>query len=424
MLEQEIDRSLLFDSQGRWYVGRTNLLRLVRSSLTPPARVIVKDETLREGEETPGVSLSLDEKLEVAKALEAAGVPEIEVGYPSVSDRDFKFARLLRHEVNMKLVAHGRAWAKDWKGEIDRIIKSEVDAVTFVQLGPVELVRAPYLKLSDVPEMTRRCVEYAKNNDLFTTFFLHSAGRASLDIIESFNAAAIEAGADRIYAVGDGAGGLLPETAVFLTRFIADVAELRGFKPQLAVHCHNDFGLATANTLAAVNAGTEVVDLVVNGLGDRAGNASLEEVVCALEVLYQVKTGIDIGKLYELSRLVEELYQIRVQPNKAIVGENAYRHSTDDHISTILRGEWHVFENIKPEVLGRHRTLEFGPMTMQKGPDSALPTKIEKMGFTYTEVQLDEIIENIKKIVLMRKFATEEEVEKIIRNVIRRSRDP
>lgn len=419
-VEKAIAESIMFDPKGRWYVGRTNLLRMVRAPLTPPKKVIVKDETLREGEETPGVALTLDEKLKVAKKLQEAGVQEIEVGYPSVSDRDFKFAKLLRDEVKMKLVAHGRGWAKNWKEEIDRLVKCEVDVVTFVQLGPVELVRAPYLQLSDIPEMTRKCVRYAKDNGLFTAFFLHSAGRTSLDLVESINLAAIEAGADRIYAAGDGAGCLIPETAAFLTRFIADIAEMKGFKPQLAVHCHNDFGLATANTLAAVNAGTEVIDLVVNGLGDRAGNASLEEVVCALEVLYQVKTGIKIEKLYELSKLVEKLYKVKVQPNKAIVGENAYRHSTDDHISTILRGEWYLFENIKPEVLKRSRSLEFGLMATQKGSDSALPTKIEKMGLTYTEKQLDEIIKKVNKIALERTFATEKEVETIIRNVVKR----
>jgi isopropylmalate/homocitrate/citramalate synthase len=187
----------------------------------------------------------------------------------------------------------------------------------------------------------------------------------------------------------------------------------------MAVHCHNDFGLAVANTIAAITAGAEVADTVTNGLGDRAGNAAFEEVVCILEVLYKIKTGIKIEKLYELSKLVEKLYGIRIPESKAIIGINCYRHSTDDHISSLLRGEWMAFENIKPEVLGRKRSLEFGPMALQTGPDSAIATKIEIMGLEYTMDDVEKIADKIsKKLSQEKKFATEEEVEEIIKDTI------
>jgi isopropylmalate/homocitrate/citramalate synthase len=187
----------------------------------------------------------------------------------------------------------------------------------------------------------------------------------------------------------------------------------------VAVHCHDDYGLATASTLEAVKVGAEVVDCVVNGLGDRAGNAPLEEVVTALTVLYGVDTGVKIEGLYPLSKLVEEVYGVPIAPNKALVGVNQYNHATDSHIVDIIKGEWFTWENIRAEALGQKRVLEFGSTALSRQLSGAIGSKMEAMGYSFDQGDLDRVIENLKGVIEKKRFASEDELEAVIKTVMR-----
>lgn len=413
---KELEKEMLFDAKNRWYVGRVNLLDLVKPPRMPQ-RVTIKDETLREGEETPGVYLTLEKKLRIARALEEIGVKEMEVGYAGSIREHFEFARALKTEgIKLRLCSHARAYSKEdeWKKEVDEVAKSGVEMISFVgYVSECRIDGKSWLNKREFPKRIYDVITYSKQYGLRVGFGLADPARSQLQYIVECCVAAGEAGVDRYY-VYDGPGCATPEAIRFLTLLARDTT-----KSQVAVHCHDDYGLATANTLEAVKAGGEVVDCVVNGLGDRAGNAALEEVVAALTVLYQIDTGIKIEGLYRLSKLVEELYQVPIAPNKALVGINQYNHATDSHIQDIIRGEWFTWENIRAEALGQKRILEFGATALSRQPSGAIGSKMEVMGYRFDQNDLDQVTEKIKGMIEKKGFVSEDQLEEVIHTVMR-----
>jgi isopropylmalate/homocitrate/citramalate synthase len=418
-MNENIIGEVIFDPQKRWYNAFLNTLQPLR----PPPKVIIKDETLREGEETPGVVLTLEDKLRVASALAEIGIQEVEVGYSGAIREHYEFTKRLKESgIKLRLSSHTRAYTpgEEWKKEIDLVIESGADIVNLLARASTFLTDylTPWLKKEEVPERVRACVEYAKGQGAFTAFGLSDPARTRLDLVINCILAAVEAGVDRLY-VYDGPGCATPETISFLVRLYR---ALSNDKCEIAVHAHNDFGLATANTIAGALAGAKVLDTTVNGLGDRAGNADFGEVVAVLTVFYNVDTGIKLEKLYELSKLVADIYGIPIHPMKPLVGENVYRHETDSHVQAILRGDWYTFEVIRAEAIGRRRLLLFGPSTLHTGKSSAINVKIEQMGYTATEEDLKAIADRIREIINRKKFATEEEVERIIKEYFAQQR--
>ena len=413
---EELEREMLFDPMNRWYVGRLNLLNVVRPH-GMPNKVIIKDETLREGEETPGVYLTLEKKLRIARALEEIGIREIEVGYAGSTREHFEFTRALKAEgVNLALCSHARAYSKEdeWKRETEEVAKSGADMISFVgYVSECRIAGKPWLHKREFPKRIHDVITFAKDHGLKVGFGLADPARNQLQLVVDCCVAAGEAGVDRYY-VYDGPGCATPEAIRFLTLLSRDTTH-----SQVAVHCHDDYGLATASTLEAVKAGAEVVDCVVNGLGDRAGNAALEEVVAALTVLYGVDTGIKIEELYSLSKLVEEIYGVPIAPNKALVGVNQYNHATDSHIADIIRGEWFTWENIRAEAVGQKRILEFGSTALSRQLSGAIGSKMEAMGYSFDQGDLDRVIENLKGVIEKKGFASEGELEEVIKTVMR-----
>ena len=412
----ELEKEMFFDPMNRWYVGRLNLLNLVKPhGMTD--RVMIKDETLREGEETPGVHLTLEKKLRIARALEEIGIKEIEVGYAGSTREHFDFARALKSEgIKLQLCSHARAYSKEeeWKREVEEVAKSGVDMINFVgYVSECRMGGKSWLNKREFPKRIHDVITFSKNYGLKVGFGLADPARSQLQYVIDCCIASGEAGVDRYY-VYDGPGCATPEAIRFLTLLSRDTTH-----SQVAVHCHDDYGLATANTLEAVKAGAEVVDCVVNGLGDRAGNAALEEVVAALTVLYQVDTGIKIEGLYLLSKLVEEVYGIPIAPNKALVGANQYTHATDSHIQDMIRGEWYAWENIRAEALGRKRILQFGSSALSRQPSGAIGSKMEAMGYNFDQKDLDEIVEKIKVMLDKEGFVSEDQLEEVINTVMK-----
>ncbi len=411
----ELEKEMFFDPMNRWYVGRLNLLHLVKPQ-EMPEKVMIKDETLREGEETPGVHLTLEKKLRIARALEEIGIKEIEVGYAGSTKEHFDFARALKSEgIKLRLCSHARAYSKEeeWKQEVEEVAKSGVDMINFVgYVSECRMGGKSWLSKREFPKRIYDVIAFSKNFGLKVGFGLADPARSQLQFVMDCCIASGEAGVDRYY-VYDGPGCATPEAIRFLTLLSRDTTH-----SQVAVHCHDDYGLATANSLEAVKAGAEVVDCVVNGLGDRAGNAALEEVVAALTVLYQVDTGIKIEGLYLLSKLVEEVYGIPVAPNKALVGANQYTHATDSHIQDIIRGEWYAWENIRAEALGRKRILQFGSSALSRQSSGAIGSKMEAMGYRFGRKVLDQVIEKVKVMIEEKGYVSEDQLEEVVQTVM------
>jgi methanogen homocitrate synthase len=417
--ENELAKEIIFDPQGRWWNCYTNMLEAVTSDFSLPKRVIVKDETLREGLVVPGRKpVGMSGLLEVAAALEDTGFTELEVGFTAAVDEHREFAKMLKREgIKMKHSAHTRTWAKDWKAEIDGVIEAGADIVNLVGFGTVETEKfvLPGIGKNELPELYRKQVEYSKSQGRFTSFLI-STNVTRMDLIQGCYQAAREAGADRVY-IADSYGCSTPEGTKFLTKYIKDIV---GPGIDVGLHQHNDFGLASANALAAVTAGANVIDVSINGLGDRGGVPSTDWVVASLEILYGVPTGIKLEKLRPLADLVQRLWGIPIEPHRPVIGDNIYRHETDIHIAALLSGLWYAYNVIKPEALGFEESLEFGPAALAKGETSAVGVKISTMGLEANEAQFDQILDLIRKEIKRSPhgFATEAQVEEIIRRVL------
>jgi isopropylmalate/homocitrate/citramalate synthase len=194
--------------------------------------------------------------------------------------------------------------------------------------------------------------------------------------------------------------------------------EASGDKVEVTVHAHDDFGLATINTLEGIRAGATGADVTINRTGHRCGNAAFEQVVLGLEYFYGVDTGIDLTKITEISHMVSELYEVPVPENAPVVGHNMYSYG-GLHLTGILRGDWYYWENVRAETVGSERHLVYGPTALQPGDDSPLDNRVRKAtGRSASEAQMERIVSSLRTLIEEKKFATDPEVERIITRVM------
>jgi 2-isopropylmalate synthase len=396
--------SMKVDKDQRWWSWDWNFIESVRSQMNLPEKVIIKDDTLREGEETPGSYFTIDQKIEIAKALEDMGIPEIEVGYGAgIQEHAESFKMLKQEGIKMRLSSHGRLYAKDIKKEVDDNVAVGVDHINFL-LVPDPVLDSKKAVLNRITEG----ITYAKSQGVSVAF---GSGRVLPKFWEKFLKLAVDAGVDRIVCY-DGNGCALPTA---FRDYVAFTKNIVGNIP-IEVHTHNDLGLACATTLAGVEGGAEVVDVIFNGLGDRAGNAATEEVIMALEILYGINTGIKLDKILEVSQLIEKYSNTPLQPHKAIVGKNCFIHESDLHVEQILTGNWMTWELYQPHVVGQTRKLIFGATTLQ---DRAIIAKLTKMSLTPTQEQIERLREKIKQRIINQDFISEEEIENLAREIVK-----
>jgi isopropylmalate/homocitrate/citramalate synthase len=349
-----------------------------------PEHPILWDETLRDGEQTPGVHFSPEEKLRIAELLSDVGIPILNAGIPVVSEKEARAVDLLAHAgLKAKILAAARTVTAD----VDAVIRSGATHIAiFVAASNVHLRFKLKMTQDEVLSASLRTVRQAKAAGLHVAFVTEDTVRAPFDFVERLYREVQEAGADRL-VVSDTVGIMTPLTFRWYLQEFRRRVEPR----DLSVHCHNDFGLATANTLTALECGAVAPHVCVNGLGERAGNASLEEVVLCLESLYGVHTGIQTERLYELSQLVEEISGIPVAANKALVGYNAFSHEAGIHTHGILAHTL-TYEPLQPEVVGRERQMILGKHTGK----AALVEKLKERGMVATDPLLLDLLSRVK----------------------------
>ncbi|MFW9984094.1 MAG: 2-isopropylmalate synthase [Candidatus Odinarchaeota archaeon] len=356
-----------------------------------PKKVLIWDETLRDGEQTPGTSLLIDEKIEIAKLMDEMGVAIINVGFPAVSKDEQEVVRRIAAEgfKQAKICAPARAL----KSDIDVAIQSGAEEVPiFIAFSNLHLK----YKLKKTPEealaIVTDCVEYAKKHGVIVDFVTEDTSRTSIDSTVKIFKTAIEAGADRV-VITDTVGFLRPESMRYLVSQIRDrlYKEVKRKVP-LSIHNHNDFGLATATTLAAIEEGVTVPHVCVAGFGERAGNAPLEEVVMALEILYDVRTGVKTERIQELADLVSESFAILLPVHKAITGENAFSHEAGIHVHGILSHRL-TYEPIPAETVGRKTEFYMGKHTGSQ----IVKTKLEEKNIKASEKQIKQIVSQVKE---------------------------
>jgi isopropylmalate/homocitrate/citramalate synthase len=346
--------------------------------------IVFWDETLRDGEQMPGVHFAPEEKLQIAELLSEIGVDVVNAGIPVVSDEEARAVRLLAEAgLRAKILAAARTVPND----VDAVIRSGATHIAiFVAASQVHLRYKLKMTQDQVLEASRQSIQRAKQAGLHVAFVTEDTVRAPFDFVERLYRAAKDAGADRL-VVSDTVGIMTPLTF----RWYLQEFRRRVQPTDWSVHCHNDFGLAVANTLTALEVGVTAPHVCVNGLGERSGNAALEEVALGLESLYGVRTGLKTERLYELSRLVEELSGIPVAPNKALVGYNSFSHEAGIHTHGILAHTL-TYEPLQPEVVGRHRSMILGKHTGK----AALVEKLKERGIERPDPVLIEILRRVK----------------------------
>jgi len=343
------------------------------------------DTTLRDGEQTPGVSLTIEDKIEIACQLSRLGVDVIEAGSPMSSEGEKK---VVKEVAKAGLETEICGLARATKSDIDAAIECDVDIVhTFIPTSPVQMKYAVGLTPEQVLSSAVDSVEYIKKHGLKCEFSPMDATRSELGFLKQVCKTAEKAGADMIN-VPDTVGIMIPRT---IHKLIEELK--KAVKVPISIHCHDDFGMAVANSLAAVEAGATQVHATINGLGERAGNAALEELVMALHMIYKLKTRVNSRLLYSTSRMVSALTGISVQANKAIVGENAFAHESGIHTRGVTVKPL-TFEPIKPELVGRTRTLVAGKLAGTRG----IKAELEDVGIHPTEDQLKEIVHRVKEL--------------------------
>ncbi|MBU4340682.1 MAG: 2-isopropylmalate synthase [Euryarchaeota archaeon] len=344
----------------------------------------ILDTTLRDGEQTPGVSLTTENKLLIAKKIDSLGVDIIEAGSAITSEGERSSIRKIAQEgLNAEICSYCRIKKED----IDAALTCDVDSIHLVVPVSDLHIQAKLKKDRDtVRQMAVEMTEYAKSHGLIVELSGEDASRADLDYLKSVYNAGIDAGADRL-CFCDTVGILTPERSYDI---FSDLSQLR---VPISVHCHNDFGMATANTVAALRAGAGEAHVTINGIGERAGNTSLEEVVMVLYSLYKQETKIDLKGLYTTSHLVSRLCGIPVAPNKAIVGGNAFTHEAGIHVHGLLANT-STYEPITPELVGRERRIVLG----KHAGKSSVVLALKDMGIPVTEKQIDNIVERMKEM--------------------------
>ncbi|MDH5810893.1 MAG: homocitrate synthase [Candidatus Methanomethylicaceae archaeon] len=345
-------------------------------------KVMILDTTLREGEQTPGVSFTVEEKLQIARALDEAGVDMIEAGHPAVS-RDVAEAvkKIASERLSAEILAHSRAIIAD----VDAALNCDVQRVA-IFLGVTEAkLRSMKMTKEDAVSTAISCIEYAKSHGLKVRFTAEDATRAEYEYVVSICRAAVEAGADRI-SIPDTVGSMTPsKTKDLFTKLSKDL------KAELDAHCHNDLGMAVANALAAVEGGATAVHTTVNGLGERAGITALEPFAVALKVLYDVDT-VELDKLPELSAMVEKFSGIPVAPTQPIVGENAFSHKGGVHAAAVIFDP-RTYEAFPPGLVGRQREIVISKYAGRV----AVEDRLKRLGVALNEEELLKVLSAIKE---------------------------
>ena len=372
-------------------------------------RVRIFDTTLRDGEQSPGVSITPEQKLQIAIKLDRLGVDAIEAGFPIVSHGEVEAIRNIKKSgLNAEICGLARTLSSD----IDLVIDCDLSYVhTFIATSDIHMQYKLKMTPEEVIQKAVNAVEYAKSHGLQVEFSAEDATRSDLTFLTKVFRAVGEAGADRI-DIPDTVGYATPE---FISNLVGIIKEQ--ISVPISLHCHNDFGLAVANSIAGINAGATCAHVTVNGLGERAGNASLEEFVMALQCLYKKEHNINTKLLYETSKSVSNIMGIAVQANKAIIGENAFGHESGIHTHGILNNPL-TYEPIDPEMVGRKRWLQAGKHAGAHG----IRAMLEDFGIECTDEQLHKIVEKQKNLADKGKSISTAELLSIAGEVLQNSK--
>ncbi len=380
--------------------SRNTLMQFINPK---PKDIEICDVTLRDGEQTPGVVFTRDEKIAIAEKLDSIGIGVIEAGFPVVSKTEEDIVREIAHlGLDARVCCLARSVAKD----VDVALRCDVDFVSiFIATSDLHLKYKYHKTFEEAESCALDVLDYAKDHGLTVRFAAEDATRTDVNVLKSIFRAAEEHGADYV-SIADTVGILNPSTTHYLVSEIKKTV-----KTKVCIHCHNDLGMAVANTVSGAEAGAFQLHTTVNGIGERCGNASLEELLVSLRVQYGIER-YDVSQLADLSRMVEQYSGIPIPRIKPIVGANAFAHESGIHVAAVLENPM-TYELYTPEMVGSKREIIIGKHTGSK----ALKGVVQKMGYDLSREQMCTLLDRVKKCSEAKRKVTCERLTEFIREL-------
>lgn len=378
-------------------------------------KIKIFDTTLRDGEQTPRVNLNAEEKLRIAKQLEAMGVDIIEAGFAVASLGDFEAVKMIAENVEKSTVTSlARAVKKDIEVAAEALKKAKKPRIhTFIATSPIHREYKLKMTKEEILKKVTEMVTYAKSFVDDVEFSAEDATRTEKEYLVEVYETAIKAGATTLN-VPDTVGYRTPDEMYELIKYLKE--NVKGIENvDISVHCHDDLGLSVANSIAAIKAGATQIECTINGLGERAGNTSLEEVVMIVktrkDIFDEYETAIDTKQLYPVSKLVSLLTGVTAQPNKAIVGANAFAHESGIHQHGVLANP-ETYEIMKPETVGRNTdSLVLGKLSGKH----AFVQKLSALGFEdMADDKVEELFSEFKKLADKKKYVLDEDIISLV----------
>ena len=378
-----------------WFVSPYNYAEEILKNSKAPKRVLIHDTTLRDGEQQPEITFGKEDKIKLAILLDEAGVDRIEAGMPAVSKED---KEALKEIAKLGLNAEVFAFARCLKRDVDLALECDVPGIVMELPSSAHIIKAAYKwDLEKAIERAADAVRYAKEHGLYVTFFTIDATRAEWEFFEKV-LKTVEKDMDSL-TLADTFGVCSPFAIMEIVRRVKNTIDV-----PIEIHAHNDLGMATASSLAAVYAGAEVVHVTVNGIGERCGNTPLEEIVLALKFFLNVDTNVKLDKLFELSKAVESRSGVYIPPQKAVVGKNAFRAE-----SGIVADWWYKVKDACPlevfpykwSLVGREEPeIVLG----KKSGKATIEHMLEELGIKeYSDEVVLKILEDVKERSLLKK---------------------
>lgn len=378
--------------------------QLALESLPHRDKIKIFDTTLRDGEQAPGIALSSDDKVRIAMALDDLGVDIMEAGFAVSSETERETLRKILDAGTDCTVC---SLARSVKGDVDAVMQTGVDYVhTFIATSDLHMKYKLKMTPDQVVEKAVSTIEYAKEHGLRVMFSCEDATRTDLDFMKRICVAAQDAGAEAIN-LPDTVGVIIPQGMAYIVSEMHKV-----LKVPISMHCHDDMGLAVANTLAGVEAGAEICQVTMNGIGERTGNAALEEVAVNLFANYGAET-VDLTKLGPTSKMVERITGFPIAYNKAIVGRNAFAHESGIHVHGVMANSL-TYEPFKPEMVGVERHIVIG----KHSGEHSVRGRLDALGVRFPEEHMSELMATIKEIAVGGKEIDDAELVAIAENVL------
>lgn len=364
----------------QYYISHYNK----EAELNFPKNIVIYDTTLRDGEQTPGVCFKKEEKLEIARKLDQFKIHQIEAGFSVVSEQERQSIKAIANEgLNAQILSLARTKIED----IDAALSCDVDGIiTFMGTSDIHLEHKMHISRQEALNVCMKSIEYAKDHGLFVAFSAEDATRTDMDFLKRIYKKAESYKVDRVH-IADTVGAITPQGIFYLLKELRKEINI-----DIAMHCHNDFGLAVINSITGILSGANAISTTVNGIGERAGNASLEELVMALKILYGKDLGFKTKYIKELSDLVSKYSALNIPYSKPVVGKNVFRHESGIHVDAVIE-EPLTYEPYLPELVGQKRQLVLGKHSGCR----AVKAKLEECGLDFTKDELCKIVEKVKE---------------------------